>query len=199
MAQNRPYKWEARPGMASWPEKSDRRPQLWGCGGAALGLLLGVVLTLLALIVLAPRPAPASPIAAGASSDIGVSIDDAYLTDVVASAVKGASLPIQLSNVRAEIQPNNQVTLSGNAAGPLSTTTPLVAVAQVSAQSGQLSMNILRAYVGGLPLPSSMTRALEQPINSNLAQANQSYLPPGYVISGVSTTEHRLQMTIAKG
>lgn len=185
--------------MDAWPDNSNRRPQLWGCGGAALGLLLGVVLTLLALVVLAPRPAPASPIAPGSGSAIGISIDDAYLTDVVANAVKGASLPIQLSNVRAEIQPNNQVTLSGNASGPLSTSTPLVAVGQVSAQSGQLSMHILRAYVGGLPLPATVTMALEQPINSNLAQANQTFLPPGYVISGVSTTEHHLQMTIAKG
>ncbi|HEY1391460.1 MAG TPA: hypothetical protein VGF38_23185, partial [Ktedonobacterales bacterium] len=56
---------------------------------------------------------------------------------------------------------------------------------------------LISAQVGGLPLPSAITSALERPMNERMQAVSAVLLPPGYVMTAISTTEHHLLMTIS--
>lgn len=173
------------------------RARTWGVGGLLIGLVIGVLGTLLGLYLLAPHPQAASPDASETSGEIGISIDDIYLTQVLADAMSNDALPIHLSDIQAEIQPGNLIKLSGVASGQFPISAPLVATAQLRLQSGKPTIHFLNAQVGGLPLPGSITTALEGPINTRLAQTMANLLPSGSTVTGLSTTEHHLLMTIS--
>ena len=175
------------------------RPKVWGCGGLLIGLVIGVLATLLGLFVLAPRPQAASPVSSVPDGQLGISLDDVYLTQLLSDAMSGSTLPIQLSNIQAEILPGDQIKLSATTSGQFPISAPLVATAQVRLESGQPTIHFVSAQIGGLPLPAAITRALERPINTKLAQTMASLLPPGSTVTGLSTTEHRLLMTISNG
>ncbi len=171
---------------------------VWVIVSAIAGCLIGVLATLLALALLSPGPQPASPLVGGTSGDVGIAIDDVYLTNLVADAMDSTTLPVRVRNVQTEILPNNQVKLSGDASSPFPASARLVAVAQLRVESGRLTMRFLNAQIGGLPLPVTLTAALEQPLNSKLAQISDSLLPPGFVIADLATTEHHLLLTISQ-
>ena len=81
------------------------RPAWWGCGGLAVGAVIGALVMLLALIAFAPRPQTASPGAGGQNGNLVINMDDTYLTTQVSAAISQAKLPIALSNIKAEIMP----------------------------------------------------------------------------------------------
>ena len=174
------------------------RPALLGCGGLLAGLILGALLMLVGLIAFAPRPQAAAPGSADPNGDLTITMDDAYLTQVLGSAISQSSLPISLSNVQAEIQPNNLVKISADTSGAFPVGVPLTALTELSVQSGHLAMRIVSAQVGGLPLPAGVVSALEQQFNSRLMQAGSVLLPSNYMVTAIHTTEHRLQMSIAQ-
>lgn len=187
------------PGNITWgTSPAQRQLALWGCGGLIAGLIIGIVVTVFGLVVFAPQPQPATPNPASTAGDLSITMDDVYLTQVVNSAVSQASLPISLSNIQVEIQPNNQVKMSGHASTFVPGGSQMVATAQVGAQSGAPTLRILSASVGGLTLPATVTGALELAINAKLAEQTQALLPQGYVITGVSTTEHNLSIAISR-
>ncbi len=132
------------------------------------------------------------------SGEIGISIDDVYLTQVLADAMSSSTLPIHISNIQAEILPNNRIKLSGTTSGQFPISAPLVATAQLRLQSGQPTIHFLSAQVGGLPLPAAITTALERPINNQLAHTMANLLPSGSTVTGLSTTTHHLLMTITQ-
>lgn len=173
------------------------RPKIWGCGGLLIGLVIGVLVTLFGLFALAPRPQVASPVSSVPGGELGISLDDVYLTRILSDAMSGSTLPIHLSDIHAEIQPGNLIKLSGSASGQFPISAPLVATAQLRLQAGKPTIHFLSAQVGGLPLPGAITAALERPINAKLAQTMADLLPPGSTVTGLSTTEHHLLMTIA--
>lgn len=177
---------------------AQRQLALWGCGGLVAGLIIGIVVTVFGLVVFAPQPRAATPNPAATAGDLTITMDDVYLTQVVNSAVSQASLPISLNNIQVEIQPNNQVTMSGHARTFVPGGSQLVAIAQIGAQSGAPTLHILSANIGGLTLPATVTRALELAINAQLSEQTQGLLPQGYVITGVSTTEHHLSIAISR-
>jgi hypothetical protein len=174
------------------------RPALLGCGGLLAGLIIGALLMLLGLIAFAPRLQTAAPGSADPNGDLTITMDDAYLTQVLGSAISQSSLPISLSNVQAEIQPNNQVKISADTSGAFPVGVQLTALTQLSVQSGHLAMRIASAQVGGLPLPAGVVSALEQQFNSRLMQASSVLLPSNYMVTAIHTTEHHLQMSIAQ-
>jgi len=173
------------------------RPAWWGCGGLAVGAVIGALVMLLALIAFAPRPQAASPGAGGQNGNLVINMDDTYLTTQVSAAISQAKLPIALNNIKAEILPGNQVKISAdtNSAFPLGA--HLEAVAQVRIESGQLAMHLISAQIGGLPLPAAITSALERPMNERMQEVSAVLLPPGYVMTTISSTEHHLLMTIS--
>jgi hypothetical protein len=160
--------------------------------------LIGLLVAVLGLFALAPRQKPAAPGTGQTNGQIGISLDDVYLTRILAGAMSNGTLPIQLSNVQAEILPKNRIKLSGTTSGQFPIHAPLVATAHVQLEAGLPTIQFVSAQVGGLPLPAPVTDALEQPINSKLAQIMANLLPPGSSITGLSTTAHHLLMTIAQ-
>ncbi len=173
------------------------RPAWWGCGGLAVGAVIGALVTLLALIAFAPRPQAASPSAGGQNGNLIINMDDTYLTTQVSAAISQAKLPITLSNIKAEILPGNQVKISADTDSAFPLGAHLEAVAQVRIESGQLAMHLISAQVGGLPLPAPITSALERPMNERMQEVSAVLLPPGYVMTAISTTDHHLLMTIS--
>ncbi|HEU4785533.1 MAG TPA: hypothetical protein VFS83_19490 [Ktedonobacterales bacterium] len=173
------------------------RPAWWGCGGLAVGAAIGALVMLLALIAFAPRPQAASPGAGGQNGNLVINMDDTYLTTQVSAAIGQAKLPITLSNIKAEILPGNQVKLSADTDSAFPLGAHLEAVAQVRIESGQLAMHLISAQVGGLPLPAPITSALERPMNERMQEVSAVLLPPGYVMTAISSTEHHLLMTIS--
>ncbi|HKW21428.1 MAG TPA: hypothetical protein VJO13_08645 [Ktedonobacterales bacterium] len=173
------------------------RPAWWGCGGLAVGAVIGALLMLLALIAFAPRPQAASPGAGGQNGNLVINMDDTYLTTQVSAAVSQANLPIALSNIKAEILPGNQVKISADTDSAFPLDAHLDSVAQVRIESGQLAMHLISAQIGGLPLPAAITSALERPMNERMQAVSAVLLPPGYVMTTISSTEHHLLMTIS--
>lgn len=172
---------------------------VWGsAGGVVVGGVIGVLVTLLTLVILAPHPQPAAPDTRGSSGDVGISIDDVYLTQVVADALSGATAPVRMSNVRAEILQNNQVKFSADSTSPFPANTQFYAIGQLRVQSGQIVMRFLNAQIGGLPLPVTLMAALERPVNERLAQISADLLPPGFAVTSLTTTDHHLLITIAQ-
>lgn len=174
------------------------RTKIWGCGGLLIGLVIGVLATLLVLFALAPRPQVASPVSSVPGGVLGISLDDAYLTQLLSDAMSSGALPIHLSNIQAEILPGDQIKISATTTGQLPISAPLVATAQIQLASGQPTIHFSSAQVGGLPLPAAITTALEKPINTKLAQTMSNLLPPGSTVTDLSTTEHHLLMTISQ-
>ncbi|HEY7340602.1 MAG TPA: hypothetical protein VH591_06965 [Ktedonobacterales bacterium] len=173
------------------------RPKLWGCGGLLIGLVIGILATLLGLFVLAPRPQAASPVSSVPGGELGIALDDVYLTQLLTDAMSSSTLPIHLSNIQAEILPGDQIKMSATTSGQLPISAPLAATAQVRLESGQPTIHFVSAQVGGLPLPAAITTALEKPVNTKLAQTMANLLPPESTVTGLSTTEHHLLMTIS--
>lgn len=190
--------------MIEYPRRTGRdsqtlasRPKIWGCGGLLIGLLIGVLATLLGLFALAPRPRAAAPVSSVPDGELGISLDDVYLTQLLSDAMSGSTLPIRLSDIQAEILPGDQIKISGTTSGQFPVSAPLVATAQIRLASGKPTIHFVSAQVGGLPLPAAITTALEQPINSKLAQTMTNLLPQGSTVTGLSTTAHHLLMTIS--
>jgi hypothetical protein len=190
--------------MIEYPRRTGRdsrtlasHPKIWGCGELLIGLVIGVLATLLDLFALAPRPQAASPLSSVPGGELGISLDDVYLTQLLSDAMSGSTLPIHLSDIQAEILPGDQIKISGTASGQFPVSAPLVATAQMRLASGKPTIHVVSAQIGGLPLPAAITTALEQPINSKLAQTMTNLLPQGSTVTGLSTTEHHLLMTIS--
>ena len=175
------------------------RPALWGCGGLVVGAVIGAVVLALALFAFGPRPEAASPGVGSQYGNLSINMDDAYLTRQVSAAVSQANLPIKLSNVQAEILPDEQVKISGDTTGSFPIGAHLEAVAQLRIVNGQLALHIINAQIGGLPLPASLASALEKPMNAKLQQVSAYLLPAGYQITAISSSEHPLQMIISQG
>src|SRR5262245_19728821 len=77
------------PGRVAGVDAHTRGRVAWGCGG----LLFGVVLAVVGLVLLAPRPtiAPTDP---PPPHDIAITIDDRYLTRLVGEGLARANLPV---------------------------------------------------------------------------------------------------------
>ena len=175
------------------------RPALWGCGGLIVGAVIGAIVLALAIFAFGPRPEAASPGVGSQYGNLSINMDDAYLTRQVSAAVTQANLPIQVSNVQAEILPDEQVKISGDTTGSFPIGAHLEAEAQLRIVNGQLALHIINAQIGGLPLPASVASALEKPMNEKLQEVSAYLLPTGYHITAISSSEHHLQMIISQG
>lgn len=175
-----------------WPPGRDQL--LWGVSG----LLIGIVLTVLVLIWVAPEP-PAVVKPKASASDVSITIDDAALTNLAAAGIAQAGLPFGVSNVQAHIQPNDIVQITGDVPilGGLDMRR-LSATARLDVQSGHLVMRITHASVGGLELPSVLVAAIENAFDIKSAQLTNSLIVDNthYTVSGVSSTSGNLTLRL---
>jgi hypothetical protein len=180
-----------------------RAPQQGGgCGTALLagviGLVLGVLLMVGYWLLFAPAPRQAVPAASG-SDPVTITLDDAYVSQVVSTSLTRTQPSLGLSNVRTQVNPGNQLLISGNV-NMLGAARPFTANADVFVKNGALAIRITAVQLGGLPVPDTLTSALEGSINNQLRQTSASFLPPnsGYAVKSVSTTAHRMTIFIGK-
>jgi hypothetical protein len=166
---------------------------LWAGGGFALG----IIVTLLALILLAPAPAQKISAPSG-STGIVVTIDNASLSHVIADGLAQANVPFHTSNIQARIHPGNMVDITGDATLPVLGTRRLEATGQLTVLDGHLSMHITRGSIGSLDLPAPVISAIESALDNEFVQLGGMLILGGnrYVVRGVDTTEGLLTLTL---
>lgn len=168
---------------------------LWGVAG----LILGVILTAVVLIVIAPQPpAVNTPSTTG---NISVTLDDAALSDLTAAGLAQAKLPFTVTNVYAHVHPDNVVDITGDV--PLLggiVIRRLAVTAALSAEQGHIVMHVQRATVGSLGLPAVVTHAFESAFNARSAELTNALDIQGtrYEVSGVSSTEGKLTLNLSR-
>ncbi len=173
-----------------------------GCGtallGGVIGLVLGVLLMLGYLLLFAPAPRQAAPAASG-NDPVTITLDDAYVSQLVATSLTKTQPSFDVSNVQTQINPGNQLLISGNV-NTLGAPRPFSATADVLVSNGALAARITGVQLVGLPVPGTLTSALQTSINNQLRQSSASFLPPnsGYAIKRVTTSAHRMTISIGK-
>jgi hypothetical protein len=167
----------------------------WGCSG----LLVGVLLSVIFLVIFAPQPQAVVP-SPPAPSHIVVTVDDQYLTRLVAQGISKTNLPgFTIGNVQTHIGANNVLSISGTIeTDPSTTLVDLHAQGQIIASGGLIEVTHLTGNFGGLALPGWMDSALEIGINISIANERQRLTQGGiqYSIVGVSSSDGRLTLML---
>ena len=117
----------------------------WG----ALGLLAGIVATVIVLLVIAPQP-PAVIVIPSSASDVAITLDDAALSNLTAAGIAQAGLPFTITNIHDHILPNNEVQITGDVpilGGII--TRRLSATAMLAVEQGHVVLQVRNASVGG--------------------------------------------------
>lgn len=185
-----------RPPMA--PRQSERRVGLW----ATVAFVAGCVLTaIIALVALAPAPAPSAP-AQTTGAALKVTLTDALLTTAMTSrqGTSASASAVTLTQPRAHIQASGDITISGVLQGtPLAPGSVVTVVAQPYVSQNTLAVKALRASVAGIALPPSLLNTLRDQINQQLAQSSHVSLGVGQslVVSGVSFADGSMTISYA--
>lgn len=175
-----------------WPPSRDQL--IWAAGG----LLVGIILTVIVLLGVAPEP-PAVAKPPASASDVSITIDDAALTNLTTAGIAQAGLPFSVTNVQAHIRPNEVVQITGDVPilGGLEIRR-LSATARLAVQNGHVVMHISQASVGGLGLPSILVAAIENSFDVKSEQLTNSLVLDNthYVVSDVSSTSGQLTLRL---
>ena len=191
--QQRPTRSEARDALSGRSPSprgaaQPRRAAAWVW--LVCGVIIGATLTMGLLFLAGPRPAPA-PVQSGVGR-VTVTVDDAYLTTAVGQAM--ASVPVVggATNLAAHAEPGDQILLSGTSGGA-----PVSMTLQPLASQGVLSVHVLDAHIGGMPLPGFVDGQAESAINSQINSLSQSTLAgTHYTVTSVSTTSGHIILTL---
>jgi hypothetical protein len=170
-----------------------RRPFLWLVGG----LVLGVVLTLAAQVLAAPRALSLDP--PSSNGDVSITIDDNFVAQQATRGVARVHLPLTVSNLQAHINPGNTISISGTGAfGLLSGT--FAATTQVTVSNGELVSHLTSAELGSAVLPAPVTAGLDAAINGQLDATVARLLPSstGLALSSITTTDGKLTLLITQ-
>jgi hypothetical protein len=132
-------------------------------------LLLLVGFLLGAGLMLAWWPQPPKGSARPQAADIHVLLADSYLSRLVQRRVDQVSFP-QIQHVSVTSSPPAALIASADlTAGPLSA--PATVEVQPVAEGGKVQIRIISVRVAGIPIPSQLTGALADAINSSARQA----------------------------
>lgn len=155
---------------------------------ALVGVVIGVALFLV-IGLFAVTPPTISQAAPGQDWDVTIEISDAFLSAQMNRSDSGADQPVQLSNAKAAAHADGTLTITGNVGGssgggaapssgarlPINTSAISVPVEIVmkptAGQDGKLTVEIVKAQFGPLPVPSQVGKLLESPVNSQIAKA----------------------------
>jgi LmeA-like phospholipid-binding len=155
---------------------------------ALIGVIIGVV-GFLAIGLLAISPPTISQAAPGQPWDVTLDITNAFLTTQMnkprASSSGSSSIPIQLSDAKAAMHADGTVTITGNLGRSGGTAAPSVGrlpinvngnvaveiVLRPKAADGKLTVEVVSAQLGPLPIPANLGGLLDGPINDQIANA----------------------------
>lgn len=152
---------------------------------ALAGLIVGAV-AFLALGLFVVSPPTIAPAAKAQPWDVTVDITDTFLSAQLNRA--GTDQPVQLSNAKSVTRADGTITITGNVGGggatgtatgggrlPINPSAVSVAVEIVMKpgvnQEGKLTVEIVKAQFGPLPVPNQIGKLLENPVNSQIANA----------------------------
>jgi|GEM_PF-5241073 len=153
----------------------NRRP-FWG--GLAIGVVSGIIVTLLTVVFLAPHSSPTKAATTVNTGNFTITMSDALLTIGMRMALKKVQgqLPVTLSNPVAATQTNNRLNMNVDAIGPagLSIGVHFVFSPKVST-SGQLTFTVIDAQLGGLSIPG-VNGVIENALNQQFADFGKGQL-----------------------
>jgi uncharacterized protein YpmS len=153
---------------------------------SVLLLLVGFILGVGLMLIWWPQPPKGT--ARPQRADLQVLVADSYLSRVVQRHVAGVSFP-QIRNVRvASVPPAALVLTADLGAGPISA--PASVEAQPVAQNGAIQVRIVDMSVAGIPIPSQLTVALADAVNSSARHA----VGPNTRITGVTVKPGGLEI-----
>jgi hypothetical protein len=156
----------------------------------AIAALIGVVIGVIGFLVIglfAITPPEISPAAPGQPWDVTLDISDAFLTTQLNNPQQSSSspAPIALSNAKATMKADGTITITGNVglsgggAAPSTGRLPInpagaiaaTMVMRPAAADGKLTVQVVSAQLGPLPIPGNLGAVLEGPINDQIANA----------------------------
>ena len=152
---------------------------------ALVGVVIGAV-AFLGLGLFAVSPPTISEAAPGQPWDVALEITDAFLSTQLSQP--RADQPVQLSEAKAVMRADGTLTITGNAGAagraapsaggarlpinPSSIAVPVEIVMRPSvSQDGKLTVEIVRAQFGPLPVPAQLGNLLQGPVNDQIANA----------------------------
>lgn len=150
-----------------------------------IGVVVGAV-AFLGLGLFAVSPPAISPAAPGQNWDVAVEISDAFLATQLSQPREGQ--PVQLREPKVAMKANGTLTITGNAGvggsaapsaggarlpiNPTSVNVPITIQMRPSVSAeGKLTVEIVSAQFGPLPVPSQLGALLEGPVNDQIANA----------------------------
>jgi len=178
--------------------KSSSRPARRSPGCLILGFLLGVVVSVIALMLVvvsagSDRPALVTPQSSG-NDAIVVQLKKTYLSQIIQKNIKtmpDAGVPGQITNIQITMVHGSTITLSGEdqfSVLGFSITKPFTLTLQPVVSSCKVGVHVLHADLQGIPVTNFVV-SVESQINQQLQQMNLADLPSGftYCASGVRT------------
>ena len=146
--------------------------------GFILGLVVGVVAILAALMLREPPETPVVTEAIPGEPDITIFISEDYLTEEVAiqlEALRDDGV-VQIKNLRIDAQQQNIVEISGDAIVTSKITVPFRLSVRPYADNGLLHVDVVSTNVGSLLMPEGVNDLDAEVINPQL-DAVLAYLP----------------------
>jgi len=163
-----------------------------------VGIVLGILVTLLFLIFTAHDNAPLTQPISSQSTSLTVQVSSTYLTQLVSRQLKTAGFFGDISNVQVKLTPNNQIQVSGDDRFQLlflSVTRPFTVTLQLTIQACQPHVHVIHAALSDISVTAFAT-TYEGQINSQI-QLKASDLPAGftYCATGVRTDPNTVYLT----
>jgi hypothetical protein len=178
-------------------QQSGSRPWLTPVLLLVSGAIIGCVLTLALLLFAGPRPAPL-PVQSRVGH-VTVTVDDAFLTAAIRTGSSSVASSYGISDLTAQSVPGDRVIVSGSSTGLL-VAVPVTMTLQPLASNGVLSMHVIQATYGGVPLPGFFDAQIENAINSQIANLGKSPLSgTNYVVTNVTTSYGHITLTFGTG
>jgi hypothetical protein len=152
---------------------------------ALLGLIIGAV-GFLVVGLFAISPPTISPAAPGQPWDVTLDITDAFLSTQLNNPQQAAAAPVKLSNAKAAMRADGTITITGNVApsggggaAPSAGRLPVnpaggvgaTIVLRPTAVDGKMTVQVVSAQLGPLPVPANIGAVLEGPVNDQIASA----------------------------
>ncbi len=138
--------------------------------GFILGLVVGVVAILVALLLRDPPETRVVAEAIPGEPDITLFINEDYLTEEVANQLERLRNVgvVQIENLRIDAQEQNIVEISGDAIVTSRITVPFQITVRPYAENGLLRVEVVETNLGSLLLPEGVTDLGDEVINPQL-------------------------------
>ncbi len=163
-----------------------------------LGIVLGILATLLFITTNSHDNAPLATPVSTQSTSLTVQVSNIYLTQLVSKQLKTAGLIGDINNVQVKLTNNNQIQVKGDDHFQLfflSITRPFTVTLQSTIQACQPHVHVIHADLADISVTAFAT-TYEGQINQQI-QLKASDLPAGftYCATGVRTDPNALYLT----